>query len=134
MYQEPSVGYNREFAEKAKREQAVRRAMALVEQERVTAKRVLRERGTPERFRDLIIKIADDHNIHAAEMIGDSRRDPVVEARHEAMYRIKEMWPALSYPRLGKWFARDHTSCIYAIAHYGKKHGLPPLTKSAGRR
>lgn len=134
MYQEAGIGYNREFTEKAKREQAIRRAMALIEQERIVAKRVLRERGTPERIRDLILEIADEHKVHAGEMIGESRRKPVVTARHAAMYLIKASNPGLSFPRIAKWFDRDHTSTIYAIAHYAQRNGLPPLTTSTGRR
>jgi chromosomal replication initiation ATPase DnaA len=58
-----------------------------------------------------------------------SRIFRVVAARNEAIYQIKAAHPNLSFPQLGKWFRKDHTSIIHSLARHAEANSLPSLTR-----
>lgn len=51
----------------------------------------------------------------------------LVEARHACIAAVLKMRPDLSYPRIGKFFNRDHTSII----HVAKKSGQRAMKSAA---
>lgn len=45
---------------------------------------------------------------------GEPRRRPVARARQLSIYWIRLQY-GWSYPRLGRFFNRDHTTCVHAV-------------------
>lgn len=66
--------------------------------------------------RQITMEVLKDHpGVKFSDLIGPSRRDQFVIARHEAMYAI---WNELriSFPSIGLFFGgRDHTTVLYAV-------------------
>lgn len=58
-------------------------------------------------------KIAAQHCVDFAELMSRSRRRPVVRARHELMWKLRQA--GLSYPRIARALAVDHTGVIYGV-------------------
>ena len=127
MLQEAGIGYNPELIARWETDK-------ILAHERLHARDTMRDRGVPQWVRETIFRVANKHCVYVSEVLGESRRKQVVGARHEAMYLIKATKPGLSFPQIAKWFARDHTTTIYAVAHYGLRNGLPAFTSSKGRR
>lgn len=91
--------------------------------------RIRREYRTPYRaadaWIDIVNQVAAEYGVTAAEMMGLSRKVKICAARHHAMYRIRnevtiDGKPA-SFPRIGRWFGRDHTTVIQACRNHGKQ-------------
>lgn len=134
MYQETGIGYNPDLIARRLKQEKLRAAQTVLDKAEAEAINVLRSRFAPEWVRDIIKAAAEDEGAHIGEVIGESRRREVVRARHRAMYLIKATKPGLSFPQIAKWFDRDHTSTIYAVAKYGLRNGLPAFTSSVGAR
>lgn len=67
-------------------------------------------------IRQIILETAIKHNIKPEAITGVSRSKPVVEARHEAIWRARKERPDMSLPLIGKAFGgRDHTTVLSAI-------------------
>jgi hypothetical protein len=90
--------------------------------------RTFRERGTPQHFREIIKRIAEERKVSVTLIASKSHARKVVWARNAAMYAIKQARPTLSSPRLAKWFDRDHTSVLHGLANHAHRAGLPNLT------
>lgn len=69
---------------------------------------------------EIVARIAAKHKLTKADIFGQSRIIPITEARHEAMVEVAKAFPRWSYPRLGRFFNRDHTTVMHAV----KKHGV----------
>lgn len=134
MYQEAGINLHPDFVLAQKRKIARLDAEGYIAAQRKMALRTMQERGVPEWVREIIFRSADEANVPADEVLGESRRKPVIPARHRAMYLVKAKKPGLSFNQIANWFKRDHTTTIYAIAHYARRNDLPPLTTSKGRR
>jgi hypothetical protein len=92
------------------------------ERQRADGIRILRINGMPEWALTILIDVADRRNVCPSEIAGRKRDAPIVEARREAAYLIKEKKPELSGPRLGKWFGKDPTCIFHLIACYQAAH------------
>lgn len=57
--------------------------------------------------------VAKKFNLEVKDIVGSGRNSDVSLARHIAMYIIREL-TELSYPNIGAYFGKDHTSVIYA--------------------
>ncbi|MEZ5376697.1 MAG: chromosomal replication initiator protein DnaA [Acidimicrobiales bacterium] len=71
---------------------------------------------------DMILEsTAEQFNFDLAELIGKSRRRPLVEARQIAMYVTRELTD-LSFPLIASAFGgRDHTTVMHACEKIGKQ-------------
>lgn len=95
--------------------------------------RIRREYRTPyraaDRWIDIVNEVAAEYGVTAAEIMGRSRRVKVIYARRHAIYRIRNEvvidGRSASWPRIGRWLGRDHTTIIYAYRNHGKKMKLP---------
>lgn len=58
---------------------------------------------------------------------GSMRRREVVEARHECMYAVRMERQDLSFPAIGRWFNRDHTSILAAYYKIAGRNGNEEL-------
>jgi chromosomal replication initiator protein len=66
---------------------------------------------------DEIINVtAETFGVPVDELIGPSRRRPLVNARQICMYVIREMKPETSFPTIARSFGnRDHTTVMHAV-------------------
>jgi chromosomal replication initiator protein len=64
--------------------------------------------------RQIIDEIAATHDITREDMIGPRRYPHLVEARREAMRRVRDEL-GYSYPQIGRIFNRDHSSVIWSL-------------------
>lgn len=62
---------------------------------------------------NVIKYIAKRFNIEVKDIVGTERSSEISLARHISMYIIREL-TELSYPSIGSYFGKDHTSVIYA--------------------
>jgi len=124
-------GYSAEFLQKAREANAQRRAQEVAEQERRQAIEVCKSRKTPKWAVEIILEVALVRGVSPFDMMSGLRAYPVVDARHEAIYRVKAFKPMLSSPQIAKWFALDHTSILHSLASYSHQTGAPKLTKYA---
>jgi hypothetical protein len=120
----PATRYERKWMHAI--EPVVRTQTAMEEFHRQGLK-AFRQRGMPESIRRIVEQIATRRRVSVMLMASDSRMRIAVEARAEAMYAIKKAKPHLSSPLIAKWFARDHTSVLHALASHAAKSGLPNL-------
>jgi len=76
---------------------------------------------------EIIDLVAAKHGVSAKEIIGKSRRAPMVEARQEAMWLLREQRKAdgnyrFSSPRIGQILGgRDHTTILWGIARHAAR-------------
>jgi len=78
-----------------------------VNQKRATAKSV-------------IALVAAKHGITTADLMSVTRKKNIVEARQEAMYRIK-VSTGYSVLEIARLFSKDHTTILHAISKYERK-------------
>lgn len=78
----------------------------------------------------IVYESAARYEVTAEDVMSESRRVPVVDARAEAMYLLYEMrakWPWISTTKIGGWFNRDFTSVAHLISRHAEEFGLPRL-------
>lgn len=72
----------------------------------------------PPRVRDVIQVVAIETGVSVDDILSRSHKRQHREARMEAMRWVRAMrWGAVgspSYPMIGRWFQRDHTTVINA--------------------
>jgi chromosomal replication initiator protein len=64
-------------------------------------------------------QVARKYMVTIAEIEGPSRREEIVEARHEAMFRCSKETKA-NLTTIGRFFNRTHGTVIYALKRNGK--------------
>lgn len=69
----------------------------------------------------IIEEVAKAHGFLVSEILGPSRKRPIMFARCEAIRKVSAEWPGLSYPTIGRLFKRDHTSILNHLDKSG--HG-----------
>lgn len=81
----------------------------------------------------MLREVAAEHKIPVETILGPSRRKTACAARHDAMWRIRSLrWRGQgyhghpSYPQIGRWFGRDHTSVMAAVAKVSEACFLRP--------
>jgi chromosomal replication initiation ATPase DnaA len=134
MLEEAGIRYNPALVARRMHEEELREARQILEDADKAALAEMRKRFVPQWARDIIVSSVSEEGVHLGEVLGASRRRDVVQARHRAMYLIKATKPGLSFPQIAKWFGKDHTSTLYAVAKYGIRNGLPAFTSSMGHR
>lgn len=73
-------------------------------------------RNIPSRIAHIILAVADETGVAAADILSAKRPRKIAHARAEAMRRVRALdCPAPSLPQIGRWFGRDHSSVILAI-------------------
>ncbi|MCY0150905.1 hypothetical protein OEG84_25195 [Hoeflea sp. G2-23] len=86
-------------------------------------------RGLPPRVRKIVADESDAHGVPIHVMFSPSRQSKAIMARWAAMYRIREGNPRLSFPKIGDWFGRNHTTVLSGVARYAAITGKPKLTE-----
>lgn len=75
---------------------------------------------------DIIKMVADRHGFSFAEITGEGRDAPVVKARQEAMWLLREQKKPngghrFSLPQIGGHFCRDHTTVLHSLARHEER-------------
>lgn len=78
--------------------------------------RVIDIREAKPLVRRLIEQVAVFHGVSYDDIVGPSRTHKHVAARFDAIRAVHDARPDLSLPQLGRHFARDHTSILYALS------------------
>lgn len=58
------------------------------------------------------------------DIMGPSRRQPLVTHRQELMYDVFVQCPHLTYPRIGAAFGRDHTTVMHGVRQHCRKRNI----------
>lgn len=72
----------------------------------------------------IAVEVSSNRGVRIVDIVSKRRQQPLVEARHEVMYRCATE-TTLSLPKIGEIFRRDHTSVIYAIIAHASRTGAP---------
>lgn len=76
---------------------------------------------SPKDYTNVIVEsVAARHGLTVGDIMGRSRRQKIVTARHEAIAEVVEARPHWSYPTVGQLFGLDHTSILHALQKQGK--------------
>ena len=68
-----------------------------------------------ETIRAMIAAEAKAAGLSLADVLGPSRRRSVVSVRHRAIRLVHAAYPNKSFPEIGRIFARDHATVMYAL-------------------
>ena len=130
-----------DFLERQKRRENQRKWLAAIDQAKQAAaaqKTELERQATvrweemglivPNEIKAMTREICAKHGVETAPVYGRSRKHVHVVARNELFYRIKEAKPHLSFPVIGRWLQRDHTSIMHGVAAHAELTGEPKLT------
>jgi chromosomal replication initiator protein len=80
--------------------------------------------AAPARVRAVVERVAADRKVPLADLLGRSRRTAATEARQAAYAAVREATGA-SYPMIGRWFGRDHSTVLTgARAHYERLEAI----------
>ena len=69
---------------------------------------------------EIIAECCLEYNVSPEKLISKERWIPLTYARQKAMYRCRKELK-LSYPVIGEYFKRDHSSIISAVKSWEKK-------------
>ena len=72
-----------------------------------------------QRHQAIIARVAAWHGLTKEDILGASRKDPIVNARHDAMVAVHLAYPMITYSALGRLFKRDRTTVYYALQKRG---------------
>lgn len=108
-------------------------------QERISAleQQLAKEKAEADRLRDLVNNtsyrraflpqkvaqiVAHLYGCELSHLRGASRAQREVVARHHAMFVVKQLFPYMSLPQIGRMFGgRDHTTVIHALKAHPKR-------------
>lgn len=89
----------------------------------IRAPRVRRKPGPPPRpsrndllaMQRITAMVSDATAVRITDMHSHRRTSHVAHARQLAWYMMRESLPSVSYPQLGAFFGRDHTTAIHGV-------------------
>ena len=79
--------------------------------------------------------VAMQHGLRASDLMGESvNRNVIVPARHEAMWRIRQVRlpngrHRYSYVQIGRFFKRNHTTVIHACKRHARRNNTKALDR-----
>jgi chromosomal replication initiator protein len=76
----------------------------------------------------IIAAVANYFGITVTQLLSRDTSQPTVQRRHIAMYLCYHELQA-SYPQVGKWFDRDHTTVMYGVHRIERSHD-PRITQN----
>jgi hypothetical protein len=75
--------------------------------------------------REALQAVSTRTRVPVADILGRNRWPPIAAARHEAVWRVRQV-TGWSLPRLGRFFKRDHTTVLHSIREMNKRSALDP--------
>lgn len=73
-----------------------------------------------DRLLDIVSTVAAKHDVSLSEVMGRSRLQRFIFARQDAYWALRHE-AGLSFPQIGRFFGRDHTTIIYGISAHEKR-------------
>ena len=83
----------------------------------------------PTKVHKIIAETAAEYGVTLADVLGDVTARRFSRPRQEAMRRVSVMpWrgSVASYPQIGDWFNRDHTTVLYACGRLSARGYIIP--------
>lgn len=71
----------------------------------------------PPRIRAIVIDVAHVHGVPIDRMMSHERTRILARARWDVWRRIRSLDDPPSFPLIGRWFDRDHTTIIHGVYH-----------------
>lgn len=104
----------------------LRVALKELEQERLRLRAKLKEIGQRDdaRVQQITEGVARFSGVRVLEMISTSRRSRITFARYLAMYLARQA--GVTYPRIGAFFGRDHSTVIHACQQIERRMAAQP--------
>lgn len=68
-----------------------------------------------------IMARATEFGLTYADVVGTSRLRNISTARQQIMCSLREKYPNLTLPQIGRLFGRDHTTVLHALVKFGHK-------------
>lgn len=127
---ERAADLQRDFEEEARKREVAKRRAAARRAEKAFI-RLARQRNIPDAVVRIIRVIAEHNRVAPRDIIGRNLARDVCQARAAAVYAIRSTATcrlSRSYPTIGHWFGRDHTTMLYAAKVHATRHGLPDIT------
>ena len=81
---------------------------------------------------NVVREVSHRHAVPMHEIFSPTKTRLVVAARREAIYRLKFEKPTTSAAKLGRWFGRDHSTIMHALACYQELMAPPSCRKPVG--
>lgn len=78
-------------------------------------------------IRSIVAATAKEFGFTVQEIKSNRRNSGLVRARHIAIYRVYKLLHC-SYPELGEFFGRDHTTIMHAVRQVARRYGDACLT------
>lgn len=72
-------------------------------------------------IRDILRDASDEFGFSVSDILGKGRVQGLVFARYVTLHRIARAMPHFSTPRLGRLFAMNHTSILFALGRLKRK-------------
>lgn len=90
----------------------------------------------PGTMRALAGEVCATHKITLAELTGHSTAQRLVQVRHEFMWKARAMTredgrPRFSFPQIGRFLGRDHTSVIHGMRRYAERQAAEASKEAA---
>lgn len=90
----------------------------------------------PARVLNIIRNVAGEHGVEPRDILGRRRLGKIARARQEAMHHCRRMeWAEgkpPSFPQIGVWFGRDHSTVIYACERVAARYAQEALNPVRG--
>ncbi|MCA6269179.1 MAG: hypothetical protein IM636_06075 [Phenylobacterium sp.] len=79
-------------------------------------------------FQKTLAAVCASHCVSPADVMGEARRAYLVRARQELAWRMRNARkptgePRFTYPQIGRFMNRDHTTIIHAVREHAKRTG-----------
>lgn len=83
---------------------------------------VMADAMTPRKAKMAVLTaVAIKHGLTLSEIMGKDRRHHVAHARQEAFWVLKQTYPEMSLPAIGRMFGKDHTTVLHGIRQHEKR-------------
>lgn len=82
----------------------------------------------PEWAKQIVKETTEKHGVTPAAIMSKSRLRKIVKCRNEIQYLMRSHPSTPSFPLIGRWLGRDHTSALWAVACHARDAGVPELT------
>lgn len=80
------------------------------------------------RWREIVNEVAIARGMNASIILRGRRTELTCDARFECWYRMRTeiviAGDPVSYPQIGKWFGKDHTTVLHGAKKWARINGL----------
>lgn len=77
-------------------------------------------------WKKIVREVSRKHGVSIIDILSTRRCREYVEARYEAMYRMRHE-TTMSYPQIGRRLGgRDHTTVLHGVREHARRNGLTP--------